>query len=780
MSEKWHKVIGIDLGTTYSAVAAYNLHKGQVEIIKNPESDNPETTPSVVSLHPTAYKAFVGSAAKRNLAQYPADTIIEVKREMGEDFRPETLVKFNAHGTFNQGDPVKVRFGNRDWMLPQEISAFTLMKMKEIAEREIGEEIRDAVVTVPAYFKEKQKKATEEAALLAGLYPRQLIPEPTAAAICYGVESGSDERKLYLVYDLGGGTFDVSIIEVQGSKLEVIATAGDPRLGGGDFDDAITRWTVGELARAGINVASERAILAKIKDKAEMAKIGLSLAETSRLDLTFLKHPTLTSLELSRPVFIGLIEPLLTKSLASVNEALELAKGKGVDRSHIDAILLVGGSSKIPRVKQLLLDFFQKDESFVQGDLNVDTVVARGAAMMAHRFGPSPAPFDIRQRKQQAQLMNAEAEVQDVRMITEHSLGIDTDGGRFAMIVQRGTNIPIKVRREGFTNGGPAPTIPVGVFQGEDKSVYNNTLIGTLNIGPMEPRPPGFHQFAVEFNLDINGLLTMVVHHLNENKSYQAKFDQKTGVGGDDALIAMRAKLLDRYASAAVMSSMTAGVVPPPQGPYVPQGPGYPPPGVGYAPPAPPPPSPMASGMPAYPAPSVHQPGVWTPQPQQPPSPGPTAAGWAQQPPGQPAPPVGYLPPGAAPSYPAPTPPPGYPQAPSYPPPPAYGHQPPGSGQPAPNAWSTGPFNPSPGTPPAPAPLPISPVPTVIEAQVPVPEQFKQTVRRAHKQLLRRMNPALLEAFNAFSTALNSGVTGSALEEIGDNLADAFDQHGRD
>ena len=509
----------------------------------------------MVSFHPGSRKAFVGSAAKRNLALSPQDTVIEVKQEMGEDFRPETLVKFNAQGTFNQGDPVKVHFGGQ-WMLPQEISAFTLMKMKEVAEREIGEEIRDAVVTVPAYFTEKQKKATEEAALLAGLYPRQLIPEPTAAAICYGVDQGDETRKLYLVYDLGGGTFDVSIIQVEGGRLEVIATAGDPRLGGGDFDDAIARWAVGELAQKGINVASDRSTMARIKEQAELAKIGLSLAESARLDLSFLKHPTVQGLELTRATFIGLIEPLLTKSLSSVNEALEAAKSKGVDRSHIDAILLVGGSSKIPRVRQLLLDFFQKDESFVRGDLNPDTVVARGAAIMAHRFAPSPPPYDIRQRKQQStSLMNDQAsDVQDVRMITEHSLGIAVPDSSGTMIIRqlvpRGADIPIQVKEGRFANAGPTTFLEIPIFQGEDKYPHNNTLIGTLKIGPMEPKPANSHQFDVEFNVDIDGLLTMVVHHLNENKSYEAKFDQKTGLGGDDALIAIRNKLVGLYAHA--------------------------------------------------------------------------------------------------------------------------------------------------------------------------------------------------------------------------------------
>ena len=663
MNEKFHKVIGIDLGTTYSAVAAYDTYAEQAEIISNKidaSAGSGETTPSVISLN-QMNKAIVGQAAKNNLAVRPQDTIIEIKREMGENFRPETLQKYNA-GNYSEKDPVRVFFAG-EWMLPQAISAFTLMKMKEIAERELGEEIRDAVITVPAYFTEKQKKATKEAALLAGLYPRQLIPEPTAAAICYGVDKMESEKKTYLVFDLGGGTFDVSIIVVEGENIDVIATSGDPRLGGGDFDDAIVLWAIDQLKQKGVDVSQDTSALARIKERAEATKILLSSFNSAKLDLMFLNNPNVQNLELTRETFEDIIDPvdpnrksLLRKSLSYVDIAIKNAEmKKGVTRDHIDAILLVGGSSKIPKVKNMLLDYFQKDESFVRSDVNPDAVVARGAAIMAYRFKPSPPPFDIK-RELDSSLVNRDVEDEmHISLITEHSLGVGIQENLVSRIVEQGSNIPIEVKRGGYVNSGPATDIPVEVFQGEGKYTYENTLIGTLHIGPMEPKPAGEHKFEVIFKLDINGLLTMIILHLNENREYVAQFEQKTGVGGDDALIILRKKLLSLYAasSAQAPGSVPDGtataepaVVPPP----VPTQPApapsqtVPQPETQQPAAAPPPPPPQArpaqASAPQTAAQPV-QPGVPpqpdsdSPQPQQvPPAPAP-----AQAPP-QPVPPV--------------------------------------------------------------------------------------------------------------------------------------------
>jgi molecular chaperone DnaK (HSP70) len=563
MNENLHRVIGIDLGTTYSAVAAHNKYTTIAEIIHDA---NAQTTPSVVSLDPITRKVIVGKVAKQNLPADPLNTIIEIKREMGEVFRPENREKFSVR--WDEGKPVTVLLDGQPFQ-PQEISAFILMKMKSIAERELGEEIRDAVITVPAYFTEKQKKATEEAARLAGLYPRQLLPEPTAAAICYGVDTMEPTRRVYLVYDLGGGTFDVSIITVEENKIDVITTSGDPRLGGGDFDDVITDWAVEELRlKYQLDVANNPSARAIIKLQAETTKIALSTFPEAEMSLLSLRPQSPPRLVLSRAKFEELIEPLLNKSLTFVARAITQAAEKGYKQDDIDAILLVGGSSKIPRVKSLLLDYFHKDESFLRVDLDPDAVVARGAAIMAQRFVPSPPPYDIT-RSPAGSLVNMDADQEIyVGLITEHSLGVGVQNNLFSKIIDQGTSLPCS-GKDDYTNEGPSEHVEVHVYQGEGQYVYENTLIGTLPLGPMTPLPKNSHKFEVTFTLDVNGLLSMMVNHINEGRIYQATFDQKTGIaGGLQGMKYVREKLLKMVAPSVLQT------VSPPDGPPVPPG-GY-------------------------------------------------------------------------------------------------------------------------------------------------------------------------------------------------------------
>jgi molecular chaperone DnaK (HSP70) len=548
MNPKLHRIVGIDLGTTYSAVAVYDEDQAQTRVIHDQESME-QTTPSVISIDPIDRRVIVGRQAKTNVLNDPFNTIIEIKREMGRTFTEQDLEKFGwRDGTYRVGDPVRVRFDGLPF-LPQEISAFTLMKMKQIAEREIGEEIRDAVVTVPAYFKESQRAATEEAALMAGLYPRQLLAEPTAAAICYGVDRMEDTRKTYVIYDLGGGTFDVSIITVEGQQINVVATSGDPRLGGGDFDDCITRWVTEELRmKHGMNVQDDPRAQAVIKLRAEGLKIKLSANKEAELSLLELRPQKPPIVVLTRDTFQSLIEPLLNKSLTFVEQALNDAKGKAVERDQFDAILLVGGSSKIPRVKQKLLEYFRRDESFVRNDLDPDAVVARGAAIMAQRFAASPAPFDLSKYSRQPQTLQKNGEnVPEPHLITEHTLGVGVQDNRFSPILMRGTNIPVTKREKGYTNPEGATGVLVPVFQGEDRYAPNNTMIGTLEISNLDPRPAGYHQFEVEFTIDRNGLLTMVVYHMNTGKPWTSTFAQKTGVGGAAALATRRSMLLEMF-----------------------------------------------------------------------------------------------------------------------------------------------------------------------------------------------------------------------------------------
>ena len=709
MSKK-HPVIGIDLGTTYSAVAAYNQYTEQTEVLFDGKS---QTVPSVISLY--SGKVIVGEKAQRNLAFDPANTVIEIKREMGEVFRTDTLIKFGgdqagfrASDPQNNidGDPVRVLFAGL-WMLPQELSAFILMKLKQVAEQDFGEEILDAVITVPAYFTEKQKKATEEAALLAGLYPRQLIAEPTAAAICYGVDRAEQTRKVYLIYDLGGGTFDVSIISVEGTNIDVIATSGDPRLGGSDLDDLITAWAVEQLKfshRLDVGgIARSRSL---IKYFAEKLKCELSVSTSAKMTLSELRPENPPILELTRIEFEKMIDPLLAKSISYIDLALKTAGEKGgLRREDINAILLVGGSSKIPRVKARLLDYFGKEDSFVRADCDPDAVVARGAALLALKFQPSPGPFDISRSSQGG--INAAPEIDLLpQLITEHSLGIAVEQNMqqniFHKLIDQGSRIPISVKHENFTNSGPYRTVDVRIYQGEGNYVFENTLIGTLELGPMEVKPENFHKFNVTFELDQNGLLKTKVYHVNENKTYEGKYNQKTGIGGLDKLRLARESLLKLWSDVTPVGMPPKPFFansPPSPNPYLPSSP-----------------TEIATPMPAEGVVAADVP--------------------------SPAPAMETVPESVA-------------SAPAEPP------------MPAPTELL------------ASAPAPSTPAQAlasngIVAATREIPEAYKSILRRSEKTLLRTPNQSLLAAHNALVTALNSEISGADLDNLHDALEDAY------
>lgn len=539
MDNELHRVIGIDLGTTYSAVAAYNSDEETATILSDPEYEGTAAIamPSVVRFDHGTGALVVGHEAKNSIGRGESDTILEIKREMGAEFTEESLAAFGVKNEFQVGEPVRARLG-KEWLRPQEISALVLLSMKRMAEQALGGDIHDAVVTVPAYFTERQKRATEEAALLAGLYPRQLIPEPTAAAIAYGVDKAESERQVYLVFDLGGGTFDVSIIETRDDEIEVIATAGDQRLGGGDFDDAVAAWIV---QQAGDALPSDPDRL-PIKAAAEAAKRELSLRSSTTIDL----GGTIPALELDRETFESLIQPIIDKSLHEVDKALQFAnQAKGVQRENVDAVLLVGGSTRIPRVRRMLLDHFEEDDGFVRGDANPDTLVARGAAIVANRFEATPE-FDISVRPNR--LRSAEEQDYTVTLIAEHTLGVGVQGERFSQLIPRGTKIPARQVKT-YMNPDQATHIRADIFQGEGDYVYDNVLIGTIHLDDIEPRPEGYHKFEVEFSLDENGLLSVQVTHTKTGREYQATFDQSTTIGKLDELALRRAALAEMHAN---------------------------------------------------------------------------------------------------------------------------------------------------------------------------------------------------------------------------------------
>jgi molecular chaperone DnaK len=722
MNDKLHPVIGIDLGTTYSAVAVYNTYKERAEIIADKTAEGKKTTPSVIGVDQSTQRVIVGYPAKRNLAvrdiRHPS--IIEAKREMGELFNAERLEKFHAKPKWKVGDPVHYWFID-GWFLPQELSAFTLMKMKAIAEAELGCEVRDAVITVPAYFTETQRKATEEAALMAGLYPRQLIPEPTAAAICYGVDKGDEESKIYLVYDLGGGTFDVSIIKARSGDIEVIATNGDPRLGGGDFDDAIVKWAREELLQkygSDPRFAAELmepGTQAAIKYNAEQAKIALSDHPSTELNLADLWPRQAPILTLTREHFNHLIEEVLKKSITYVNLALEAAACKGVTRDSIDAILLVGGSTKIRLVKDILLRHFEKDDSFVRADLDPDAVVARGAALLARTYGRTEGEFDVKKYRAGLTSLNRNIDESDqgvYRLIAEHSLGIEVhtkQGPICHMLIAQGTNIPITKTEGGFFNGGQADHIPVNVFQGESKWIHENTLIGTVKIEDLKPMPEGFHKFDVEFTIDESGLLSVIIHHLNEGKKFQGKFEQKTGVGGDQQLATRHVRLLRMFQE----GGSPRPPAPPPRAAH---------PDAAAPPRVPAPPSAADSPAPRVPAPA-------------------TAAGAPPSRVSAPTPTVDSSPIAGSPAVPAASP----------------------AG--VPHAVS------------ASASAGAATRPIEIQDRTKVPRDLRPVVRSVQRLLMEDPSKAwLLSKYNEFVMAVNGGA--GDVNALGDDLCDAYEEHG--
>ena len=536
-----HRVVGIDLGTTYSAVAAWDHDEDQAEILLNREEGGQPTTPSVVAFDPAPGTVSVGWAAKRSLAVLPQHAVTEIKRELGEWFSERSLERYGAKDRFTTDDPVQVRFAG-DWRRPQEISALILTRMKEVAEAELAEEIRDAVITVPAYFLEIQRKATEQAARLAGLWPRRLVEEPTAAAICYGVDRYEEERRAYLVYDLGGGTFDVSVIQFEEGEFRVIATSGDHHLGGSDFDDAIVEWAIKELAdQHGLQVADDERIKPQLKYHAEQAKFRLSAAQRTTLVLPELRPDAPPVLTLTRERFEDLIDVDVQRSLRKVEDAIRQAAAKGVGRDQLDAVLLVGGSTKIPKVKRTLVEYFGRGEDFIKLDLDPAAVVARGAAILARTFGPSDGPFDPRRQPQGS---GGEGEPLPIEPITAHSLGTGLEDGTCHRLIHRGMAIPVSHTDRNCTNAVATDTVVLGIYQGEGHYYRENTLIGRLVLDGLEW---GKHYFHLTYSLDESGLLSVRAEDANSGRSWDATIDHPTLVEGPEAMLTLYERIQQLY-----------------------------------------------------------------------------------------------------------------------------------------------------------------------------------------------------------------------------------------